>query len=114
MAEAQAADYTVAVPEDLARRARRERRIGVRGGTVADHGIDDETAQQLGLSDEVRDQIRKLIVDINSTGTSVLLVEQNAKMALGVADYGYVVETGEIVMHDDRIKAYFDHDEGGK
>jgi branched-chain amino acid transport system ATP-binding protein len=42
-------------------------------------------------------QIRDLIVEINREGTSVLLVEQNATMALSIADHGYVMENGAIV-----------------
>ncbi|MGB6421181.1 MAG: ABC transporter ATP-binding protein, partial [Anaerolineales bacterium] len=40
------------------------------------------------------------IQEINKEGTTILLVEQNATMALSVADRGYVVQTGEIVLHD--------------
>jgi len=40
--------------------------------------------------------IFEIIKQINSEGTTVLLVEQNAKAALEVADYGYVLETGRI------------------
>ncbi len=43
----------------------------------------------------------KVVKRLNEEGITILLVEQNAKMALSIADYGYVVETGEIVMHDD-------------
>ena len=43
-------------------------------------------------------QIRDLIVEINEQGTSVLLVEQNAVMALSISSHGYVMETGKIVM----------------
>jgi branched-chain amino acid transport system ATP-binding protein len=43
-------------------------------------------------------QIRELIVEINAQGTSVLLVEQNANMALSIASHGYVMETGKVVM----------------
>lgn len=52
----------------------------------------------LGLAPRLVQQIRDIIVDINSQGTSVLLVEQNALMALDIADYGYIMETGKIVM----------------
>ena len=51
----------------------------------------------LGLAPMVVDQIRNIIVDINASGTSVLLVEQNARMALSIASYGYVMEHGKIV-----------------
>ncbi|MGB9372525.1 MAG: ABC transporter ATP-binding protein [Jiangellales bacterium] len=52
----------------------------------------------LGLAPLVVQQIRDLVVSINAQGTSVLLVEQNAAMALAIADHGYVMETGRIVM----------------
>ena len=42
-------------------------------------------------------QIFNIIKDINNQGVTVLLVEQNAKMALGIADKAYVLETGRIV-----------------
>jgi branched-chain amino acid transport system ATP-binding protein len=51
----------------------------------------------LGLAPRIVDQIRRIIVDINSQGTSVLLVEQNATMALSIADHGYVLEHGRVV-----------------
>jgi len=52
----------------------------------------------LGLAPKVMAQIRDLIVRINNEGTTVLLVEQNAAMALSIAAHGYVLETGKIVM----------------
>ncbi len=52
----------------------------------------------LGLAPRLVAQIRDLIVEINRGGTTVLLVEQNANMALSVAEYGYVLETGKVVM----------------
>ena len=52
----------------------------------------------LGLAPMVAQQIRDLIVEINAAGTTVLLVEQNATMALSIADHGYVMENGKVVM----------------
>lgn len=52
----------------------------------------------LGLAPLLVQQIRDLIVDINAAGTTVLLVEQNANMALRIAEHGYVMENGKIVM----------------
>lgn len=52
----------------------------------------------LGLAPFMVQQIRSIINDIHATGTSVLLVEQNAQMALSVASYGYVLETGKVVL----------------
>jgi branched-chain amino acid transport system ATP-binding protein len=51
----------------------------------------------LGLAPKLVEQVRDIIVDINKQGTSVLLVEQNATMALSIANTGYVMETGRIV-----------------
>ena len=52
----------------------------------------------LGLAPKLVEQIRDLIVQINEQGTSVLLVEQNATMALSIADHGYVLENGRVVL----------------
>ncbi len=51
----------------------------------------------LGLAPLIVAQIRDLILEINRTGTAVLLVEQNAVMALAIAQYGYILENGKIV-----------------
>ncbi|MBQ2510085.1 MAG: ATP-binding cassette domain-containing protein, partial [Erysipelotrichaceae bacterium] len=52
----------------------------------------------MGLSPLLVKEIFHIIKDINNQGVTVLLVEQNAKMALGIADMAYVLETGRIVM----------------
>lgn len=54
----------------------------------------------MGLSPILVETIFEIIRDINSQGTTILLVEQNARMALRVAHRGYVIQTGEIVLHD--------------
>jgi branched-chain amino acid transport system ATP-binding protein len=51
----------------------------------------------LGLAPMVVAQIAEIIREVNQQGTSVVLVEQNATMALGVASYGYVLENGRVV-----------------
>jgi branched-chain amino acid transport system ATP-binding protein len=51
----------------------------------------------LGLAPRIVEQIRDIIVQVNEQGTSVLLVEQNATMALRIAHHGYVLEHGRIV-----------------
>jgi branched-chain amino acid transport system ATP-binding protein len=52
----------------------------------------------LGLAPQIVQTIFKIIRDINATGTTILLVEQNAHMALNVAHHAYVLETGTITM----------------
>ena len=55
----------------------------------------------LGLSPKLTREIFEIVVRINREhGTTILLVEQNANMALNVADHGYVLENGRIVMED--------------
>lgn len=66
----------------------------------------------MGLSPVMVDEIASLIADINQQGISVLLVEQNAAIALRLANRGYVMETGRIVLsgesgtllNDERVK----------
>jgi branched-chain amino acid transport system ATP-binding protein len=69
----------------------------------------------MGLAPLIVRQIFDIVKDINSTGVTVLIVEQNAAQALGLANRGYVMETGEIVLSgtgkdllaDDRIRAAY-------
>ena len=66
----------------------------------------------MGLSPLFVGEIFKIIEEVSKAGTTVLLVEQNAKKALSIADRGYVLETGKIVktgkasdlLNDDSIK----------
>ena len=64
----------------------------------------------LGLAPKLVEAIRDIIVDINQQGTSVLLVEQNATMALSVAESGYVMETGRIVKEGRSAELLADQD----
>ena len=52
----------------------------------------------MGLSPIMVDKIFEVVADIHSRGTTVLLVEQNASRALGLANRGYVMESGEVTM----------------
>jgi branched-chain amino acid transport system ATP-binding protein len=69
----------------------------------------------MGLAPIVVDEIFTAIKNLNKNGLSVLLIEQNANLALNVSGVGYVIETGEIIisgnakdlLNDDRVrKAY--------
>ena len=69
----------------------------------------------MGLAPLIVEQIFSIVREINESGVTVLLVEQNAAQALGLADRGYVLETGEIVLSgtgaellaDDRVRAAY-------
>lgn len=54
----------------------------------------------MGLSPRLVDQQFELIQRVNQEGTTVFMVEQNANMALSIADHGYVLQTGSIVLSD--------------
>jgi branched-chain amino acid transport system ATP-binding protein len=53
----------------------------------------------MGLAPALVEQVFEIIQAINKQGTSIFVVEQNANMALSIADYGYVLQTGEVVLH---------------
>jgi branched-chain amino acid transport system ATP-binding protein len=69
----------------------------------------------LGLSPRLVEQVRDVILAINRSGTGILLVEQNATMALSIAGHGYVMETGRIVLdkpaeallRDDDVREFY-------
>ena len=76
----------------------------------------------MGIAPLVVRDIANIIRKLNDDGTPILLVEQNSKMALGLADYGYVLDTGNIVVQgdgpdlkndDNVIKAYLGGHRGG-
>lgn len=54
----------------------------------------------MGLSPLFVQQVFSIVQEINEQGTTIFMVEQNANMALSIADYGYVLQTGEIVLSD--------------
>jgi branched-chain amino acid transport system ATP-binding protein len=54
----------------------------------------------LGLAPLMVEEIFRIIAEINHEGVTILLVEQNANMALQTARYGYVMETGTVALHD--------------
>ena len=53
----------------------------------------------MGLSPAFVEQVFDIVQAINRQGTSIFMVEQNANMALSIADYGYVLQTGQVVLH---------------
>ena len=58
----------------------------------------------LGLAPKLVEEIFSVIQRINREGVTVLLVEQNANKALGIAEYGYVLETGRIALEDEAAR----------
>jgi branched-chain amino acid transport system ATP-binding protein len=64
----------------------------------------------LGLAPLLVQQVKEVVVEINQQGTSVLLIEQNANMALSIAHHGYIMETGKMVMDGKPDKLLKDED----
>ena len=58
----------------------------------------------LGLAPLMVEEIFRIIEEINKEGVTILLVEQNANMALQTAQYGFVMETGSVALHDSAEK----------
>jgi len=69
----------------------------------------------MGLAPKIVDEVFDVITQIKDSGTTVVLVEQNARRALRAADYGYVIETGSVahagpareLLSDDRVVAAY-------
>jgi branched-chain amino acid transport system ATP-binding protein len=75
----------------------------------------------MGLAPKIVDMIFTVIRDLKDRGATILLVEQNARAALEIADRGYVLETGKVVLQgsadellvdDDVKRAYLGRDYG--
>lgn len=67
-------------------------------GLMAEPGLLLLDEPSMGLAPLLVEQIFEVIQDINQQGVSILLVEQNANMALSIADRAYVLETGKVVL----------------
>ena len=89
--------------------------LAVGRGLMADPKLLLMDEPSMGIAPLVVKDISNIIRMLHSEGTPILLVEQNSKMALGLADYGYVMDTGNIVLDgkgedlkndDNVIKAY--------
>ncbi len=78
-----------------------QQRIGVVRALAADQDVILMDEPSMGLSPILVEEIFHIIREISAGGTTVLLVEQNAKKALAIADRAYVLETGNIVLSGD-------------
>lgn len=75
--------------------------LAIARGLMSDPDILLLDEPSLGLAPILVERIFDFILEVQKLGTSILLVEQNANIALHVASYGYVIETGTITMEDD-------------
>ncbi len=74
--------------------------LAIARGLMSDPDILLLDEPSLGLAPILVERIFDLIMEVQKLGTSILLVEQNANIALHIASYGYVIETGTITMED--------------
>jgi branched-chain amino acid transport system ATP-binding protein len=75
--------------------------LAIARGLMSDPDVLLLDEPSLGLAPILVDKIFDFIIEVNRIGKSILLVEQNANIALQVATYGYVLETGKISMKDE-------------
>lgn len=75
--------------------------LAIARGLMADPKLMLLDEPSMGLAPVLVEQVFDVIEDINHQGTSILLVEQNAQMALSIANRAYVMETGKIVLEGD-------------
>ncbi|MGN0976914.1 MAG: ABC transporter ATP-binding protein [Faecousia sp.] len=73
--------------------------LAIARGMMADPDLLMFDEPSLGLAPKISGEIFEMIVKIKESGKTVLLIEQNANMALSIADEAYVLETGRITMH---------------
>jgi branched-chain amino acid transport system ATP-binding protein len=64
----------------------------------------------MGLAPKIVDMIFQVILDLKNQGSTILLVEQNARAALEIADRGYVLETGTVVLQGSADELLVDED----
>ncbi len=74
--------------------------LAIARGLMSDPMLKLLDEPSLGLAPLMVEEIFRIITEINKEGVTILLVEQNANIALQTAQYGYVMETGTIALHD--------------